>query len=176
MEKKKWTFLIKVFALDGNMKETIEAGKFEAVGISPYQVISGAQPPPMESENYDRFANAVAMGDFVSSIGDKNTLSIKKVRCSLTDLFSRVKNEHKTFQAISLYVTPLSAISARLRGEPRLEAIFRNSLEWVRLDNASVSNVWDLMYINNKNSMTLYDYITFETKEKPKFRFKGKDW
>jgi hypothetical protein len=174
--KKEWTFLIRVFATNGKTQDAIEAGRFEAEGISPYKITSGGQPRAMDSENYDHFANAMAMGDLVSSIGDKNTLSIKKLPCPLTDLFKRAKKENKRFHLISLYVTPLSAISARLKGEPRLDALFKNSLEWVRLDDVSVSEVWNHQHINNKNLTTFYDYVSFETKEEPKFRFKGKDW
>ncbi len=130
----------------------------------------------MESEDYDHFANAAAIGDLVSSIGDKNTLSVKKLSCPLADLFMTAKNENKRFKLISLYVTPLSAISARLKGAPRLLALYKNSLEWVRLDEVSVSDVWHFQPIDNKNLTTLYDYVSFESKEVPIFRFKGKDW
>ncbi len=33
--KKEWAFLIRVFATDGKTLEAIEAGKYEAEGISP---------------------------------------------------------------------------------------------------------------------------------------------
>lgn len=171
---KKWTFMIKVFGINRNTKEPIEFGRFETEGISPYKVVSGAKS--MGSQDYDHISSGMAMADFISKIGDKNTLSVKKLHCPLTDTFVEAQKSGKKFTGINVYVTPLSAISARLKGEPRLASLLTNSLEMVMFPNVHVTYSWR-EYVANYNSPTvLYDYVTFESKDEPKFLFKGKDW
>lgn len=176
MKKKRWGFLLKVFLIyeDG---ETFEAGQFEAMSISPYKLVSGgAYTKFMESDNYDHLTNPLAIGDFISQIGDKNTLSVKKLRDPLTDLFAEVKRNDQSITAINLFVTPLSAVSPKYKGVARLQSLFKNAVEMVRLKDVVVTYQWHSYYAKGGNPLVTYDYVTFETEENPKFLFRGKDY
>src|SRR5262245_46646490 len=115
MANKKWTFLLRIFTTDKTGKVVVEKGEFEALGISPFKIVAGAKSIVMESENYDRLSNAAAMGDFVSNIGDKNTLSFKKLRCPVTDTFYEFKKSGDALKTVNLFITPLSAINGKLK-------------------------------------------------------------
>jgi hypothetical protein len=172
---RKWTFLMKVFLGEG--VDSQEVGAFEPAGISPWKMKSGpGSSDTMGSEKYAHLANAMAMADFVSNIGDKNTLSIKKVRCPLTETFQEAKRDGESLAAANLYITPLASISRGARGTARLESIHRNSLEMVTLRLVTVTALWTVNYIKGNGPTIIYDYVTFEAAKLGKFLFKGKDW
>lgn len=166
---------MKVFLGEG--EDMMEMGAFEPAGISPWKMKSGpGSSDEMGSEKYAHLANAMAMADFVSNIGDKNTLSFKKVRCPLTETFQEAKRDTEALEAVNLYVTPLSSISRGARGKARLESIYINSLEMVTLRIVMVTAFWTVNYIKGNSPTVVYDYVTFEAETIGKFLFKGKDW
>lgn len=172
---RKWTFLIKVFLGEGN--DAAEVGAFEPAGISPWAMKSGpGSSDTMGSEKYAHLANAMAMADFVSNIGDKNALSFKKVRCPLTATLQEANRDGESIAAANLYITPLASVSRGVRGKARLESIHRNSLEMVTLRFVSVTALWTVNYIKGNGPTIIYDYVTFEAEKIGKFLFKGKDW
>ena len=172
---KNWGFLLKVWWLDENGKEE-EAGKVEAEGLSPFKSVSGAKSDVMDSEKFDHITNAMALGNFISKIGDKNALTIKKVRCPLSSVFEQARSEGSVFQGIYLSVTPLAAISSRLKGEPRIQALEKNSLELVMLFKVGVPYTWTVWEAKANRPTVVYDYISLEINGGIERYFKGKDY
>ena len=170
---RKWGYLVYLYGTDDN-GSAVEMGKFEVEGISPFKIVSGHKADVMKSEEYDHFANAMAMGDFVGKIGNKNTLSVKALRGDATNSVAEVKRNNESFYGIRLETTPLSGISPKLSGKARLTALNHNALESVRLKTVMVTSFWTVIYAKG-NSQKTYDFITFEGEETI-FGFQGKDW
>lgn len=175
MATKKWTFLIKLFGEDSKTSQSALLGGFEAEGISPSRA-SAAASDDMDSERYDHIANAAALGDFVRRIGDKNSVLVKKLRDPLTSYFQTSKKDDLVFRAVSLYLTPLSKISAALNGQSRLSALEKNSIEWETLKKVHVTDIWSLNYTKNGAPTKQYDFVALKTDEVVKFQFEGADW
>lgn len=173
---RKWTFLIKVF-LEATDGDVVEIGAFEPAGISPWKIAGSMGPASeqMDSEKYAYFSNAMAMADFIRSIGDKNTLSFKKLRCPISQDILDAKNAGESLFAIKFCVTPLSSISRGLRGEARLNAIYKNCLSYVTLKTVTVSYFWTVNYTGDQVARK-WDFATFEAREVGKFQFREKDW
>ena len=170
---KNWGYLLKVWVLKKGEEE--EAGLVEADGISPYMFASGTQSAVMESEKYDHFSNAMAIADFVSKIGDKNVLSIKKARCRLSFLFLEAHLKKIVLPGIYLSVTPLSAIPSQVQGDERKRALASNSLEYIMLIKVSVPYAWIHPSVEGYEGI-LYDYISFEVKGEINRYYKEKDY
>jgi hypothetical protein len=176
MAKKAWGYLVSVFLADAPTNgNPVLVSQFEAEGISPYKVVSG--PPNsevMKSEDYDHLANAMAMGDFIRWIGDKNTLSVKKAHDSATTIPMEAKRDNQSLYGVRLDVTPLSRVPPRARGAARLKALMHGSMESVGLRNVTVTSIWRFIHVKGK-SEEQYDFITFEAEEVTN-QFAGKDW
>ena len=170
---KNWGYLLKIWKSE-NGKE-VEAGLVEAEGISPFMFAAGTQSAVMESEKYDHFTNAMAIGDFISKIGDKNVLSIKKKRCRLSLFFQAAHLKKIELPGVYLSVTPLSTIPSKLQGDERKQALAKNHLEILMLLKVSVAFAWIQPPSENYEGF-LYDYISFEVKGKIEPYFKEKDW
>lgn len=166
---------MKIFLGEG--AEAVEAGVFEPAGISPWNMKSGpGSADKMGSEDYAHHSNAMAMADFISNIGDKNTLTLKKVRCPSTEIFMEAKRDNESLAGVNFYVTPLWAVAKGSRGNARLESIHKNSLEMVTLRSVICTDFWTVHYTKSNNSKVVYDYVTLEAEKVGKFLFKGKDW
>ena len=172
---RRWTFLMKVFLGEGD--GTAEVGEFEPAGISPWKMDSGpGSDDTMGSEKYVHLANAMAMADFISNIGDKNAVSLKKVTCPVTQTFREAKNDNESIEAVNLFITPLSTIHRGVRGKARLKSIFDHSLEMVRLRTVTVTSLWTVHFTKGNGPTVVYDYVSLEAEKIGGFLFKGKDW
>jgi hypothetical protein len=167
---RKWTFLIKIFVWDLK-DESREYGSFEPRGISPYK---GPLPglKQISSLEFDQNPNAMAIANFVSNIGDTNTLSFSKLDCPMTNVLIKANQKQMVLDAINFYVTPISSIPKGLKGQARLNAIFANSLTSVTLKTVRVPQI-----LNVRTDLSGVWYRgTFEAKEVTPFSFKGTHW
>ena len=150
------------------------------MGISPYKSVAGKYAEFMKSGDFDGVENPAAIGNFVNSIGDKNTVSVKKTRDYLTDYLRDYNSNKWSLDAITIIVFRLKSVSENLSGDVKLRAINANMIEIVTLINAAPTYIWT-QYDSKPNAKgdgyitTTYDYITFEG-DKTEFRFEGKDW
>lgn len=157
MSKKLWGYLIRVFVPDGDV--SLESFRFEATGISPFKHIVGANLQVMKSEEFDAVKNPMAVANFISAIGDKNTLTVKKNNDLRSSMLKKAYENKETYYGIRLDIASLARISPNLKGDARLNKIFATQSESVALKDATVTNFYSF---DNKNNP--FDIITFECK------------
>jgi hypothetical protein len=179
MAEKKWGYLIATYDENDNGGVGKIRDSFEAEGISPYKLVAGPYGENMKSEDYDQIKNPQAIGDFIRWIGDKNTLSVKKLRDPVINEFKEVNKNKEAFAYVGLAIVPLSTISPKLTGDARLKAMAIRYTEAVLLKNVSVTFIWSVTHIDVDPSYksyktTIYDYVTFEA-EDVKFYFYDRD-
>lgn len=160
MSKKQWGYLIKIFIVDEE-EHPIHYQTFEALGISPFLIEPSVDMEFMHSRNYENIANPMVIGNFIEQIGDKNTLSIKKLLDSKSDILKSVFDAKEHFYGIRVGLAPLAKISPKLTGESRLKTLESLELVSVGLKTAVVTR-----YFSFRGSYRPhYDLITFEAEE-----------
>src|SRR5262245_45969994 len=102
MAKKMWGYVI--VTLDKNDDDSFQISNvFEAEGISPYKLVAGSYVEFMKIEDYDEIKNPQAIGDFIRWIGDKNTLSVKKLSDPVTDDLREVNQKKEAYSDVRLF-------------------------------------------------------------------------
>jgi|KBSMisStaDraftv2_1062788.scaffolds.fasta_scaffold214737_3 hypothetical protein len=165
---KKWAYLVTLWGLS-EPRGDVRIGEFEALGISPYNLLPPPYAETMKSEDFDQVANPQAIGDFIRWIRDYNTLTVKKLRDPSTDIVREVMQNHQVFDVVSLTVAPLSRVSPEFTGKARLRAIDLAQTEFVPMKTVTPTNLWTSVHSVAKSSgsgsvTTTYDFVTFEAK------------
>lgn len=120
----------------------------ELIGISPYKIVAQFYDH-MKSEDFDQVKNAQQLGDFIRWIGDKNTLSVKKLHDQKFQDFLWLSQNKIEYGIVALAV---SQIDSMPKGTDHLDWIDKHKTETVLLRRVLVSAAW---------TDGTYDWVTF---------------
>lgn len=120
----------------------------ELEGISPYKMVAEFYDH-MKSEDFDQVTNPQQMGDFIRWIGDKNTLSVKKLHDEKFQDFLWLSQNKIEYGIVGLAVSPISAMP---KGASHLDWMNRHKTEAVLLRRVQLVAAW---------TDGTYDRVTF---------------
>jgi hypothetical protein len=157
---KKWGYFITIEDVEYWLDEELRTNEgFEAEGISPYKILGKDSLTTRMSEFHDGNSNAMNMQMFISDIGDKHTLSFKKLTDSATFILLNAYTNGGSFDEVQLSVVPLSRIPSKARGLARSIAMRGLAMTTITLQEASVTFLMANVQEKNKPD---YDYVTLE--------------
>src|SRR5438876_8888002 len=150
MAEKRWGYMMGIFTVDDKASYGVGTIDYaaELIGISPYKMVAQFFGN-MKSEDFDRVKNAQQLGDFIRWIGDKNTLSVKKLHDEKFQDFLWLSQNKTEYGIVGLAVSPIDAMP---KGANHLAWIDKHKTEAVMLRRVSLSAAW---------TDGTYDWVTF---------------
>jgi hypothetical protein len=160
-----WAFLIRLF-INGlkDRDPPREVAVIEAKYIAPWKLATRADGDTMTRLGYQDVPSAMAMGQFISAIGDTNTLSIRAERDPFgfgTGIAEQAYAKGEALHGIWVLVTPTSAVSERRPGRHRNLELMQKATGAVRLTDVRVTRCHVYIQTNSPQEVAM----TFEGKE-----------
>jgi hypothetical protein len=150
MAEKRWGYIMGIFTVDdkGPYGTGVSDYGAELIGISPYKIVAQFSEH-MKSEDFDHVKNAQQLGDFIRWIGDKNTLSVKKLHDDKFQEFLDLSQNNIQYGIVGLAVSPMDAMP---KGANHLAWMNKHKSEAVLMRRVSLSAAW---------TDGDYDWVTF---------------